>query len=413
MKVLQGISWMLGGTLGFAVWQWSMMLFAAQLSGGADIVGRLSVALAISTPAFLLLGMSLRQIAAADVAKAHSTVEYYCVRVVSVLTAVLINIALSMFVVSEADQWLISGVSLLKAVEALADVSYGTMQRDGREAFAGKSQMCKALVQAVLFGCLMAGGGTVSLSLLLVAALSLAMHLMLDITDLRHGLASSWSATRLLKIWLGCARLVRSAIQSGVAASLIAVAAGWPRYILQQQFDSTSAGLFTAAMWIFIPGHILSNAVCQSLLHRAAAANMERWSNGFARYLAGFALVSGLVALLPFAIYLIAGIELPGLLFGSGFEIGFDLFVWATVTNVAVGIASGLNYGIAAGRNYRGQLLSALCATAVCVSITGLLVASMKLEGAFAAVLASALTQAGLTAAFLVFRTSSRGMRVA
>jgi O-antigen/teichoic acid export membrane protein len=411
VKALLGTSWTVVGTLCFAMWQWALMVLAAHSAGGAEAVGALSVALAISTPAFLLFGMSLRQVAATDVQLKFADPEYLQIRALAVLAALAVNAMLGLAFSTPELFWLVIACSLLKATESIADIAYGLKQRAGRDSDVGMSQAGKAILQSLIFGILIHFGLSLTTAIVAIAALSLVLTLGFDgLTPARIVNALSGRA-RNHDLPSSASRLVRSAAQSGIAACLVAVAAGLPRVLLEHESGTAVVGAFTATMWMFMPGHVVANAVCQSLLSRAALAQFNTGGISLTGYAAIFCGVSSMPALLPGAFYLVTGIEPALLVFGSGFEVGGWLLLLATGANLAVAFASGCNYAAAAVHAHDAQLKAALCSSAVCLMTCLATIDAWGAAGAFGAVGAAALAQAAVSAAFLRRRLSSQEVR--
>jgi O-antigen/teichoic acid export membrane protein len=413
VKALLGTSWTVVGTLCFAVWQWALMVLAAHSAGGAEAVGALSVALAISTPAFVLFGMSLRQVAATDVQLKFADTAYVQIRVLAVLAALAVNTLLGLTFSNPDLVWLVIACSLLKVTESIADIAYGLKQRTGRESEVGMSQAGKAVLQSLAFALLIQFGLSLGTALVAITALSLVLTLVLDGLPPARIVNALSGRARNHDLPSSASRLVRSAAQSGIAACLVAVAAGLPRVVLEHESGTAVVGAFTATMWMFMPGHVVANAVCQSLLSRAAHSQFNTGRVSLTGYTAIFCGVSCLPALLPGAFYFVTGIEPALLVFGSGFEVGIWLLLLATGANLAVAFASGCNYAAAAVHAHEIQMKAALCSSVVCLVTCVALINAWGAAGAFVAAGMAALAQAAVSAAFLRRRLLPENLRAA
>jgi O-antigen/teichoic acid export membrane protein len=413
VKALLGTSWTVVGTLCFAVWQWALMVLAAHSAGGAEAVGALSVALAISTPAFLLFGMSLRQVATTDVQQKFADTTYLQIRALAVLAALAVNTVLGLAFSSPDLVWLVIACSLLKATESIADIAYGLKQRTGRESEVGMSQAGKAVLQSLAFGLLIHFGLSLGTALVSIAVLSLVLTLVFDGMPPSRIVSALSGRAQNQDLPSSASRLVRSAAQSGIAACLVAVAAGLPRIVLEHETGTAVVGAFTATMWMFMPGHVVANAVCQSLLSRAALSQLNGGGVSLTWYTAIFCGVSCIPALLPGAFYLVTGIEPALLVFGGGFEVGGWLLLLATGANLAIAFASGCNYAAAAVHAHEIQLKAALCSSAICLVTCLAIIDVWGAAGAFGAVGAGAMAQAAVSVAFLRRRLLPENLRAA
>lgn len=411
VKALLGTSWTVVGTLCFAVWQWALMVLAAHSAGGAEAVGALSVALAISTPAFLLFGMSLRQVAATDVQLKFADQEYLQIRAWAVLAALAVNAMLGLAFSTPELFWLVIACSLLKATESIADIAYGLKQRAGRDSDVGMSQAGKAILQSLIFGILIHFGLSLATAIVAIAVLSLVLTLGFDGLTPATIVKSLSGRAREHDLPSAASRLAGRAAQSGIAACLVAVATGLPRIVLEHESGTAVVGAFTATLWMFMPGHVVANAVCQSLLSRAALAQFNTVGVSLTGYAAIFCGASCIPVLAPGAFYLVTGIEPALLVFGNGFEVGSWVLLLASGANLAVAVASGLNYSAAAVHAHDVQLKSALYSSAVCLVTCLALIDVWGAAGAFGAVGAAALAQAAVSAAFLRRRLSPQEVR--
>jgi O-antigen/teichoic acid export membrane protein len=329
----------------------------------------------------------------------------------AVLAALAVNAMLGLAFSTPELFWLVIACSLLKATESIADIAYGLKQRAGRDSDVGMSQAGKAILQSLIFGILIHFGLSLTTAIVAIAALSLVLTLGFDgLTPARIVNALSGRA-RNHDLPSSASRLVRSAAQSGIAACLVAVAAGLPRVLLEHESGTAVVGAFTATMWMFMPGHVVANAVCQSLLSRAALSQFNAGGVSLTGYTAIFCGVSCMPAMLPGAFYLVTGIEPALLVFGSGFEVGGWLLLLASGANLAVAVASGFNYSAAAVHAHEIQLKSALFSSAVCLVTCLALIDVWGVAGAFAAVGAAALGQVAVSAAFLRRRLSPQEVR--
>lgn len=391
MKAVLGVSWILAGTLGFAFWQWAQLLLTAHFIGGADAVGSLSVALAIATPTFTLFGMSLRQVAASDVRRVYKDKDYLIVRFGAVLLAICLNAMASMTLTDANLGWLVLCCSFLKAVEATADISYGLRQRAGHESAVGVSQFGKSIANTLVFALCLDAGLSLPSAIISVTAVSLFLTAALDGLLPLHCARNFWVEVKRDGYPALSFRLARSAIQAGIAGCLVAIAAGWPRFVLQEELSLGAVGVFSATMWVFLPGHVLANAACQSLVGRAAAAHDSKGSGALARYVALFGCIASVCSLLPGALYLVSNVEPAAMFFGPEFAVGPTIFFLATAANLAIAISSGVNYGAAIVHAHKIQLVASIASTGSCILISATFVSVWGMEGALVSVLVTAL----------------------
>ncbi|HZV00226.1 MAG TPA: oligosaccharide flippase family protein [Planctomycetota bacterium] len=273
------------GTSTQAACQWGIVILLAKL-GSADIVGRFSLALAISAPVFVFSGLNLRAVHATDAHDERSVRDYVAVRLLTSLVGLagvlLIPIAIGY---SGETAWVIALVALNKAVESLSDILYGTYQR--------YEAMRPLAVSLVLRGVLSVAAVALALlhthrlvpavaMLVASAGVTLVFH---DIPAARRLLRASGAVSKvatfreaLAPSWDGRAlrAIVTSTVPLGASIMILSLNANIPRYFIEHSRGEHDLGIYASISYLAIVGGTMANAVTQAASPRLAHLYAER-----------------------------------------------------------------------------------------------------------------------------------------
>lgn len=298
LSLRHNFAWNLVGNTVFSAAQWLLLVVLARFGGAAE-AGRFALALAISAPAMLGIGLNLQIVVATDAGRRWTLPIYLRTRIVlnAIAFAAIMIIGLASGL-TPLDLAVLAAVSVGKAVEAYQLTVYGYFQLRERLDIASKSLLWRALAGLATF----AGGYVVSRSLLVACCLlagSWALILLAwDLPQLRK-LAADDPAARLnersgwfdREVWV----LIRKALPLGMDAGASSLALSIPRYALQVSLGVAAVGVFAslsnlALVMALITGAMAAGLVPQ-LAYASAANDRRRFLRLFWRLLAFTAVV--------------------------------------------------------------------------------------------------------------------------
>jgi O-antigen/teichoic acid export membrane protein len=286
------------------------------------------------------------------------------------------------------------GVTLVKAVESIADVIYGFLQKQQRTDLIGRSQILKSpLYLAAIAGGYVAAGrlsvglyAVVALSLLSTAALEGRQALRLGAVrrSRRHEPARPNPAA----MW----RIVRLALPLGVAGGLNSLRANIVRYLMAYFMGQGAVGIYAALAYVPAGVSLAASTLAQAVspqLARAFVRGREAEFRMLAFKLLGVALGIGSGAL---GVVLLAGPRLLDVLYGARYAAEHPVFVIAMAGLGFTCAAAYMNDALVARRLMASQL-RIICLVGVVETVLGaLLLQGHGLRGAATATLiASAL----------------------
>ncbi|MCA9270388.1 MAG: hypothetical protein KDA41_18025 [Planctomycetales bacterium] len=274
-------AWALGSNVLFAGCQWANLTVLAK-AGDAALVGRFALALAVTTPLFLLSNLQLRSVQATDTSGGFRFADYLGLRAATTLLALL---TLPLVVAWAGYRWEVAAVVLIvgvgKALDALNDVTIGLAQKHERldraaraRILAGVGSLVGLSIMILCTGDLMWGaagwaaghGATVLLTRRWIGRDVLEQE--------RHDAAVAGEAMRspLWPRWRmpTLARLAWLALPLGVVMMLGSMNANAPRYFFDPVTQERELGIYAGMAYLMVAGNMVVLALGQAALPRLA-----------------------------------------------------------------------------------------------------------------------------------------------
>ncbi|HNF91699.1 MAG TPA: oligosaccharide flippase family protein, partial [Accumulibacter sp.] len=246
----KNFSWSLVGNIVYALCQWMMLIIIARLGNARD-VGIYSLALAISAPVMLFLGMNLRVAIATDQKHQFNIQDYLALRVCSSTAAVLIISFASFFLYRTESDVLIAifMVSLMKSVESLSDVCYGFFQKNERNDLISQSLILRGVSTVLLLVPAYVYLGSLTESLGVVLSVWLTILVVFDARKLRN-ISATGTGHRFR--FSQCAGLLKVVYPLGFVALLDSLTPNITRYAVEYFFGLEKLGYFSAIAYLMV-----------------------------------------------------------------------------------------------------------------------------------------------------------------
>ena len=340
-----GIWWTFAGQGLYSAAQWGMVAALARLGNQAE-VGRYALALALTAPLFLLLGLQLRSVQATDAAGRFSFAEYFSLRVLGLGLA--LGLSLLLAELYPQARWPIIWLGLAKSFEGISEIMYGLMQRCERLDLVARSVMGRGLLGLILLALLFAVSRNLALATAGVALAGLALLLAYDLPHARQLAPGVWW-TRIP------AALPALALPLGLVAGLISLGSAVPRLFIEHSLGSGWLGLYSALAYVTLVGSVivvaLGTALTTRLSHLFAAGDGAAFIHLTLRLTAAAAALGlGLVLL-----SILAGGPLLRRLYGTEYAGQVPLLVWLNVGGAIGYLASCAGFAVTAARRFRQQ----------------------------------------------------------
>lgn len=395
LSLRRNFSWTFVGNGVYAACQWGTLVVLAKL-GTPEMVGQLTLALAITAPVFMFTNLQLNAVQATDAKYDYLFNDYLGLRLIGTSLALL---TIALIVHGAGYRWetalLIMIIGLAKAFESISDIFYGLFQQQERMDQIATSMMLKGLLSLGLLtigivatGSVLGGGlglviawaiilivydfykGAWIIKKVLPAAQAKNQALRLTTT-----LRPRWQTQTLFK-------LTRLALPLGFVMMLISLNANIPRFFIERYWSERELGIFSALAAFMMVGNLVIGALGQSATPRLAkyyAAGNRVSFRQLLLKLVGVGIMIGIAAVI---VALVAGREILTLFYQAEYAARSDVLVWLMVAAGIGYIGSFLGYGVSATRAYDYLIIPYLIITAIAAGFSQLLIPTYGLVGA-------------------------------
>lgn len=376
------LAWSLGGTAAQALSQWAVILLLARTTSTGS-VGIYALGLAISAPVMLFASLSLRTVLVTDTAARFQFREYLLLRLACMGLAVVVTAGIAAFA-APSGAAVVFAVAVAKALDGVADIYYGHLQRRDRMRTIGTCMAVNAVVSVAATWVLLAATGS-PLGAAIGCVVGSAAGTLVSAVTTRPGAAIEPGATTMpaatepgattrptapltRPLLHTAAALVSVALPLGLASSVTSVTANLPRYLVGRSVDLESLGVFAALSYVLVAATVGYHAAAQVILPR-----MARWyAVGDLAAIAALTrrLVLGCLALGAVAVAAVAGTGEPILraLYGTAYAQATEAFTVLTLAAVLAGANYTVGTALSALRRFGHHLRVSLATLVVTVA---------------------------------------------
>jgi O-antigen/teichoic acid export membrane protein len=381
------IGWTLAGNIIYMGCQWAMSMAIAKL-GSAVALGQFSLGMSIAAPLFMALGLQLRGVQATDARDEFRFGDYLLVRVVmsSVALVIIAMVAAGGYglgVLTSETALVIGLVGIAKGAESLSDILYGLQQRYEEMRVIATSSIVKGVLSLLLLsGAMVAAGSVIGAT----AALAVSWTAVLWWRDLPCGVAvhrrEGLGAMAISREWRAGWRLVKTVLPLGLMLFLISMTPVIPRLFIASKVSLRDLGIYAAITYVMMVGQTVVAAVGQSASPRLARLSAGGDRRGYLRLLSKLCLFGGVVGIGGVVGAVGAGELVLRFLYTA--EYG-DYGGALTIVMFAAALqylATFIEYGITAAREFRAQVIPAGASLGVTVMASWLLIPTGGIIGA-------------------------------
>ncbi len=404
--VAGSLGYAVGGQLGYVLAQMAVLAALARFKGVAE-VGAFGLALAITTPLFMLASMGSRLSQASDPAGRHALADYAGLVALGAGLAAAAALAIGYGLTGGGAGFaIVAVVAASKMFEAVSTLSYGAFQQAGRIDKVATSLLLRGWLTVLGLVTLLALGAATPVALLAQLGVWGLLALGFD-----YPRACRISAGRLVPPrWRRdrLRRLLRDTAPIGGGHFMNALLVSLPRLAVDRLLGLEALGLFSVVGYLQQAATLLVNAASQALVNHVARLRQggsERRLRRVLLRLLGAALAVSGVGLLVVALF---GEALLGLLFGPEFRAAAPLLMLIGLAVCAKLLGVVPQCLIYADRRFVAVFWYQAASLVVCVALLALWLPRWGLIGAGAAVLGVALFRlAVLSASALRRRTAA------
>ena len=397
--VVVSSSWMLAGTVFIAGTQWLIVSIVAH-RGGAVGLGQISLAQAYVTCLSYVGWLALRNHYVVE-GDRHPFSDYLFLRIAfpAGLYCGLALIAVTGMLGGEGLSATIVAFSVLKFVEGFSDLSSGAFQKLHRSHTVTIAAGLRFLATALVFPAVYWISGKAESALISLAVAWLVLYVVFD-NRMREALVAmpgdliSIEPKVIRRRW----ELFTVSLPLGASSAIMILNTYTPRFGIVHMLGPNALGHFTAVQYFANFGGTLVAVVCQASLPTLARLGSQRLTSRFLGLTGALVLFSLFGCLCAGLLVEVAGRELLGTMYGSGFESVQPLFAAAIPSIFLVFCGAIAGAAATALRLYRTILIAYVGSALVAAGLTWLLLPRLDLPGAFLAVGLAGLFQAAILA---------------
>ena len=381
-------SWILVGTVGYALAQWGVLISLARL-GTAEMVGQFALGLAVVTPITLLCRLSLRAVVATDAANDYPFGTYLGLRVMTtVVSLAVIGVVILVAGYRLDVALLIVVLGAAKGFEGLSELAYGLLQKHERMSHIGVSLLARGVISFVAATIALWSTGSV---IGVAAGMAAGWLVWLFAYDLRKAGAFATMRPTFAKqqLW----SLTRLAFPLGLVALLLSLSGNLPRYFIERFHGEAELGVFAALAYLMVVGTTATGALGQSAGPRLARYFATARPAAFVSLLRRLVLVAFVLGLAAVAGAAVLGRQVIELVYGPLYAEEHVLLVWLMVAAMVGYVASIFGFAITAQRRFTQQVWLFGGVVAVQTVACSLLVPGGGSEGAAIALLIATMVQ--------------------
>lgn len=375
--IFRNFSWVFMGNVVYAASQWLIVTITAKL-GTPSMVGYYSLGLAVTAPIMMGARIGLRNIQATDPEDEFSFDEYLLVRVVTTSLALVVIALVAIASYTSDERRVVMAIAFSKAVESIADIIHGLMQKNEEMGYVGRSLILKALTSVIFFSLTLYLTRSIFLAAL---ALGMGWAVTLFLYDIRYCMSALPKGRRRVR-FRAVYRLVALAWPLGFTSGLLSLNTNLPRYFIDSYLGEAALGLFSALAYTLVAGNTVVQALGQAASPRLARYFRQGNMRGFVRLTARLVLLAVVLGVVGIGLAVLVGPILLTVLYTPEYAVAQDVFVWLMVSGLLSYVTAFLNEGLTAIRYVHVQLPAVVASTVVTLCASWWLIPRFGLPGA-------------------------------
>lgn len=397
LSLRANFAWSLAGNVSYAAAQWLTVVALARI-GDSQMVGAYSLALAISSPVFLLVNLHLRTMQATDMGGQYRLESYLGLRLITLTLAVATMLGVALVApFAELTRLVLIPVALTRAAESVSDIIYGHHQRSEKMDRTGKSMLARSAGSLAVLGLFLYAG----FGLLAASLASFVVSCGVTIFDLLR-----------LRIDQGAfpvpdfrARGLRPLVATSFSLAVIMAAASFnanaPRLFLAKWQSESEVGVFSALALLVVSANVLVLALGQAAAPAMSRAYALADFRAFCRSAGPLMGLAALLGLLGAVGAVWAGPPVVEAVYGPSYSLHGDLIAWLFWGGAIGYLNSACGYILSSARWFQQQIGPLMAVGMVTALLCALLIPRLGTKGAAMAQLAGAATQLLLSAAMV------------
>lgn len=378
LSLKENFSWNFMGSVVYSLSQFLILVLLNKL-GSPAMVGLYSIGLAITTPIIMLTNLQLRQIQATDTTDDYVFNDYFGLRIITGLVAIIFTIVIIIFSNYELHKSIIILLVVLnKVVDSYSDVIYGQLQQRERMDYIGKSRVMKGILTLVVVGLMLLMTEDLIFSLV---ALNLTWVLTFWFYD-RNKVKLFINNVKPFFNFKKMKKLTVLALPLGVVMMLGSLDTNLPRIIVEKILGEDALGYFTSIAYLIVAGNLFIQSIGQAFSPKLAKLYKKNSLKSFYKIIIMLILLGMTIGIIGLLISLLFSDLILSLLYDVSYTEYSYLLILIMVSGIFNYSASFLGYSITAMRLFKIQPYIGLVGVIVTTTSSLILIPQFELTGA-------------------------------
>lgn len=376
ISLRRNISWTFLGNIIYSGSQWGMMVVLAKI-GTPQMVGKFALALAITTPIFMLTNLQLRVVQATDANDEYQFGDYLGLRMIMSAVSFLITVMVIVVTNYSFDINLIIVVMCIaKIIESIGDVSYGLMQKNEFMGMISISKILKGILSLIALGIFVWITNSLVIGTVALAFMWLIVTIFYDVKLVRKLIKFKPKPVFNYKTLISILKL---SLPLGIVLMMGSLNNNLPRYFLEYYFDEDTLGYFVAMAYLIVAGNTVMSALGQSASPRLAKYYCSGNKKSFTSLTCKMMLIGIIIGIIGIFIAIFFGNELLTILYGKEYAKYSEEFVLIMIAGAILYVGAFVGYSITASRSFKIQpiigtiwVISSFIGSVILIPIHGL-----------------------------------------
>jgi O-antigen/teichoic acid export membrane protein len=336
LSLRENFSWVFVGNAVYNACQWGIIVVLAKL-GTPELVGRYTLALALTAPVFMFSNLNLTVVLSSDTQEKYPFGNYLGLRLLcSSLSLVPIAFSVWLGHYGAATVAAVALVSLSKYAESVSDIAYGLMQNHERLDFMARSLILKGVFSLAAFASVQFFTHDLTASLVALTAVWSALLLFYDLPR-----AGQWASLRPILSPRALRPLLWFALPLGVVGALASLGMQIPRYAMEHWRGERELGIFAAITALGMVARMMTLALSRSTLPRLSKQFAQGSMESFRKLTLQLVLLGAGVGLAGFLAAALFGRTILALVYTPEYAAYNDVFM---VVMLYVGLVAAFTF---------------------------------------------------------------------
>lgn len=315
------------------------------------ILGSYTLALAVTAPIFMLLGLQLRNILVTDANNEWSFSNYFSLRFYSILIA--LSVVVGLYFISKQNFTILILVSLLKSVEGLAEIFNAQQQLHEQMKYVAKSLIIKGFFATISVSIGVCFFNSIQYGLLIAFISNIFVLVFNDYRNCKRII--SLDKHILHFDTKANTALIVKAIPLGIVMLVVSLNTNISKYIVELFLGREQQGVYSTLAYCLVIGNFINGAIGQSFSPRLSKYYLNNNLTYFKNLVKKYLLVNLGMGILLFVGALFFGHFFLHIMFSEEIAKHYQLFSLIMFSGIFIYITSALGYTLTAMRIFKVQ----------------------------------------------------------